>query len=92
MELNEFSLYKIYEELTNLNKNLKIISLLANTQDQIKLEKFFEKFKVDTVYHAAAYKHVPLVEENICEGIQNNVFSTLAIAKASINKKVSILF
>ena len=81
LELNEFSLYKIYEELIILNKNLKIISLLANTQDQIKLEKIFEKFKVDTVYHAAAYKHVPLVEENICEGIQNNVFSTLAVAK-----------
>ena len=91
LELKEFSLYKIYEELIILNKNLKIISLLANTQDQIKLEKNFEKFKVDTFYHAAAYKHVPLVEENICEGIQNNVFSTLAVAKASINKKVSNL-
>ena len=46
---------------------------------------------MDTIYHAAAYKHVPLVEENICEGIKNNVFSTLAITKASINKKVNNL-
>ena len=89
LELNEFALYKIYEELKDYNKSLKIISLLVNSQDQIKLETIFETFKVDTVYHTAAYKHVPLVEENICEGVKNNVFSTLAIAKASILKKVS---
>ena len=89
LELNEFSLYKIYEELLLLNQNLKIISLLANAKDQAKLEKIFETFKVDTVYHAAAYKHVPLVEENICEGVKNNVFSTLAVAQASAIKKVS---
>ena len=46
---------------------------------------------MNTVYHAAAYKHVPLVEENICEGVKNNVLSTLAIANASISKKVSNL-
>ena len=44
---------------------------------------------MDTIYHTAAYKHVPLVEENICSGVQNNVFSTLAVAKASVIKKVS---
>ena len=91
LELNEFALYKIYEELIVINKNLRIISLLVNAQDQAKLETIFETFKVDTVYHAAAYKHVPLVEENICEGVKNNVFSTLAVAKASIIKKVSNL-
>jgi len=91
LELNEFALYKIYEELKILNKNLKIVSLLVNAQDQEKLETIFETFKVDTVYHAAAYKHVTLVEENICEGIKNNVFSTLAISKASVIKKVSNL-
>ena len=91
LELNEFALYKIYEELIAINKNIKIISLLVNAQDQKKLEKIFETFKVDTIYHAAAYKHVPLVEENICEGVKNNVFSTVAVAKASIIKKVSNL-
>ena len=91
LDLNEFALYKIHDELTILNKNLKIIQLLVNTQDQEKLEMIFESFKVDTVYHAAAYKHVPLVEENICEGVKNNVFSTLAVAKASVIKKVSNL-
>tara|TARA_B100001057_G_scaffold278231_1_gene278500 strand:- start:2827 stop:4812 length:1986 start_codon:yes stop_codon:yes gene_type:complete len=91
IELNEFALYKIFEELKETNKNLKIIPLLANCQDQLKLEKIFETFKVDTIYHTAAYKHVPLVEENICEGIKNNVFSTLAVAEASIIKNVSNL-
>ena len=91
IELNEYALYKIYEELKKIDKNTKIISLLVNTQNQPKLELIFETFKVDTVYHAAAYKHVPLVEDNICEGIKNNVFSTLAIANASIKQKVSNL-
>ena len=91
LELNEFALYKVYEELIHLNNNLKIISLLVNTQDQVKLEEVFEIFEVDTVYHAAAYKHVPLVEENICEGVKNNVFSTLAVAKAAVIKQVSNL-
>ena len=88
IELNEFALYKIYEELRGYNKNIEIISLLVNVQDQLKLEKIFETFQVETVYHAAAYKHVPLVEENICEGIKNNVFGTLAITKASVIKNV----
>ena len=46
---------------------------------------------MNTIYHAAAYKHVPLVEENICEGLKNNIFSTLAVANASVIKKVSNL-
>jgi FlaA1/EpsC-like NDP-sugar epimerase len=90
-EINEFALYKIYEELSSINNRLKIIPLLVNVQDQKKIEIIFETFRVNTVYHAAAYKHVPLVEENICEGVKNNVFSTLAVANASIIKKVSNL-
>ena len=91
LELNEFDLYELYNELTELNKNLKIIPLLSNVQDQKKLEKIIETFKVNTIYHAAAYKHVPLVEANICEGVRNNVFGTLSVAKASINQKVQNL-
>ncbi len=91
IELNEFVLYKIYEELIANNKNLKIVPLLVNAQDQGKLELIIDTFKVETVYHAAAYKHVPLVESNITEGVKNNVFSTLAVVKASMNKKVSDL-
>lgn len=91
IELNEYTLYKINEELKSKNHIIKIVPLLINSQDQEKLEMIFDTFNVDTVYHAAAYKHVPLVEENICEGVRNNVFSTLAIIRASINKRVSSL-
>ena len=55
------------------------------------MRSVLQQFKVDTVYHAAAYKHVPLVEENICEGVKNNVFGTLAVAKASIVAKIDNL-
>ena len=87
-ELNEYSLYKLFEELKNLNNNIKIIPLLGNIQDQNYIEKVFSSFRVETIYHAAAYKHVPLVEANICEGIKNNVFGTLALTKAVNNSKV----
>jgi FlaA1/EpsC-like NDP-sugar epimerase len=88
LELNEFALYKIYEELKIINKNVKIIPLLVNVQDQIKVNEIFKTFKVHTVYHAAAYKHVPLVEENISESVKNNVFATLVVAKAALSQSV----
>ena len=91
IELNEFLLYKIFEELKNYKTKTKIIPMIVNAQDQLKLEKIFKTFKVDTVYNAAAYKHVPLVEENISEGVKNNVFSALAVANASVIQKVSNL-
>ena len=91
LELNEFFLYKIYEELKTYKVKKTIIPLLINAQDQAKLEKIFKIYSVDTVYNSAAYKHVPLVEENISEGVKNNIFSSLAVAKASINQKVSNL-
>jgi FlaA1/EpsC-like NDP-sugar epimerase len=88
LELNEFALYKIYEELKSVNENLKIIPLFVNAQDQFKISEIFKTFKVETVYHAAAYKHVPLVEENISESIKNNVFATLAVTKAALSHSV----
>ena len=88
LELNEFALYKIYEEIKIANKNLKIFPLLVNVQDQTKVSEIFKTFKVNTVYHAAAYKHVSLVEENISESIKNNVFGTLIVAKEALSHSV----
>jgi FlaA1/EpsC-like NDP-sugar epimerase len=89
LDLNEFALYKIREEIINKSPNLKTICLLANVQNSEKLNEVFKTFKIDTVYHTAAYKHVDLVEENICEGIKNNVYGTFQIAKIAIKYNVS---
>jgi FlaA1/EpsC-like NDP-sugar epimerase len=88
LESNEYALYKINEELKSINKNFEIIPLLINIQNSSRIEEVFKTFIVDTVYHAAAYKHVPLVEENICESIKNNVFGTLIISKIAIKYNV----
>ena len=87
LELNEFALYKFNEELTNYDKSQKIVSLLIDTQDQTKIRGNIRNIQIDTIYHAAAYKHVPLVEQNICAGVKNNVFGTLAVTNASVVKK-----
>jgi len=87
-ELNEFALYKIYEELKIINQKLKIIPLLVNVQNENKINKILKIFKVKTIYHSAAYKHVPLVETNICEGVMNNVFGTYTIASCAMEQCV----
>jgi FlaA1/EpsC-like NDP-sugar epimerase len=92
IELNEFSLYTIEQELNqlkaNLNLELDIISILGSVQKEHRLKTIFETFKVDTVYHAAAYKHVPMVEHNVVEGVRNNVFGTWYCAEAAIKAHV----
>lgn len=91
-ELNEYNLYQIDQELQQAKKFLKfdteIVSALGSVQRQNRVEKLMTAYKVETVYHAAAYKHVPLVEDNIVEGIRNNVFGTWSVAEAAINTGV----
>ena len=89
IESSEFALYKISEELKKLNQSKKIIPLLLNIQNQSKIEEVFKTFNIDTVYHAAAYKHVPLVEENICESAKNNVFGTFVLAQTALKYNIS---
>ncbi|PHM72742.1 polysaccharide biosynthesis protein [Xenorhabdus kozodoii] len=91
-ELTEYSLYSIERELQKINKekklNVDIIPILGDIKNSEKINKILNKFHINTIYHAAAYKHVPLVELNTIEGIQNNIFGTLTIAQAAINQKV----
>ena len=89
VELSEFALYKISEDLKSINKSIKIIPLLINIQNKTKIEHVFNTFNIDTVYHAAAYKHVPLVEENITESVKNNVFGTFYLAEVALKYNVS---
>jgi FlaA1/EpsC-like NDP-sugar epimerase len=92
IELNEFSLYTIEQELNQLKEKqglkLEIISILGSVQKEHRLKTIFETFKVETVYHAAAYKHVPMVEHNVVEGVRNNVFGTWYCAEAAIKAHV----
>ena len=89
IELSEFALYKISEELKNMNNSVKILPLLVNIQNKSKIEELLKIFNIDTLYHVAAYKHVPLVEENICESVKNNVFGTFVLAQAALKYNVS---
>lgn len=87
-ELNEFVLYEVEKELKQINKSLSIIPVLGSVQNQNRIESICRQFHIATIYHAAAYKHVPLVEKNSSEGIRNNIFGTLSLAKAAIASKV----
>jgi len=81
-EQSELALYNIDLEL---NKSVDLISLLGSVVNQDRVESICKKFGVQTIYHAAAYKHVPLVEFNNTEGVINNIFGTLGVANAAIN-------
>lgn len=82
-EQSEFALYKIEKELEAYNSNLEIIAVLGSVTHARRVETVLRSFEIHTVYHAAAYKHVPLVEQNPIEGLQNNVFGTWRAAEAA---------
>lgn len=91
-ELSEFGLYTIDKELNEykLTHNLivEVLPLLGSVQRVNRIETVMKSFAIQTVYHAAAYKHVPLVEHNVVEGVRNNVFGTYYTARAAINANV----
>lgn len=92
-ELSEFALYTIEKELLEEEffeklGAIEIVPLLGSVQDQKLLERTINAYQVETIYHAAAYKHVPMVEHNIIEGIRNNIFGTLALVRAAVDCKV----
>ncbi len=91
-ERSEFSLYQINQELESINVNLgikvKVVPVLGSVAHQRRVERVMRRFGIQTVYHAAAYKHVPLVENNMIEGVLNNVFGTWRTADAARNMGV----
>ncbi|UIZ99538.1 nucleoside-diphosphate sugar epimerase/dehydratase [Acinetobacter johnsonii] len=86
-ELTEFALYSIDKEL-RLKSQVEIIPILGTVLDEAKLERVIEQYSVQTVYHAAAYKHVPLVECNPIAGLKNNSIGTAFSVNAAIKKGV----
>jgi FlaA1/EpsC-like NDP-sugar epimerase len=85
VEQSEFGLYTIHQELEEklIDMDTTLVPLLASVQDEERIKEIMAGWQPDTVYHAAAYKHVPLVEHNPVEGIKNNVFGTLRVAQAA---------
>ncbi|WP_200999924.1 polysaccharide biosynthesis protein [Pseudomonas cichorii] len=93
LDHGEFNLYSILSELEQRvareSLRVKLLPILASVRNPPKLLDIMKTWKVDTVYHAAAYKHVPMVEHNIAEGVANNVMGTLHTAQAALQAGVS---
>ncbi|MHA7879528.1 MAG: polysaccharide biosynthesis protein [Saccharospirillum sp.] len=86
-EQSEFGLYQIEKELRH-NEHVRfhgvqVVPILGSVCNAHRIKEVFQRYKVNTVYHAAAYKHVPLVEHNVFEGIRNNVFGTQVVAETA---------
>ncbi|AMW16041.1 polysaccharide biosynthesis protein [Glaesserella parasuis] len=93
-EISEYGLYAIERELNDIVKtqqlgHIEIIPLLGSVQNFKRLVEIMRVYQVDTVYHAAAYKHVPMVEYNVVEGVRNNIFGTYYTAQAAIEAQVN---
>tara|TARA_Y100000589_G_scaffold330271_1_gene379408 strand:- start:13764 stop:15668 length:1905 start_codon:yes stop_codon:yes gene_type:complete len=88
-ERSEFNLYKLEKEIKNLGTNIHLITILGCVTDAVLLENVLRKFKVDIIFHAAAYKHVPLVEINPISGLLNNLISTKTVCELSAKLGVS---
>jgi FlaA1/EpsC-like NDP-sugar epimerase len=91
IEQSEFALYSIHQELEGKlgGREIALVPLLGSVKDQERMREIMATWHPDTVYHAAAYKHVPLVEHNPAEGIKNNVFGTLRAAQAAAENGVA---
>jgi FlaA1/EpsC-like NDP-sugar epimerase len=87
-EQNEFSLYTIDQELIQKNLKIDIAPILGSVLDSKQVERVCKTFSVQTIYHAAAYKHVPMIELNNFSGIENNIFGTLSCAEAAVLSNV----
>jgi FlaA1/EpsC-like NDP-sugar epimerase len=95
LDISEYGLYeieaKISKKIKELGLNVDLVAIIANVCDEQNLTKILKKNKTQTVFHAAAYKHVPLLEANMYAALTNNVFGTQSVVKASISSGVSSL-
>ena len=88
LDSNEYALYSIKNELESLNLDAEIYTVLASVNNRKRMLEVFKIFKVNTIYHTAAYKHVPLVEENPFEAVFNNINGTKVCAEAAVESAV----
>lgn len=87
-DISEIALYSIERELIKENLNIRLEVVLGDVLDKSRLIEIIKEYDVDTIFHAAAYKHVPLVEKNIIAGVNTNIFGTLSCVEAAIDQKV----
>lgn len=90
-DCSEYGLYNIRQELLWLAPDVECVTLLGTVTDKNRLQRLLNSYRVDAVYHAAAYKHVPMVEHNMLEGVRNNVLGTLALVQACVEAEVDTL-
>ena len=89
LEISEYALYSIHSELSILsNAEIEVIPLIGSVQDAQRMEEILSIWKPATIYHAAAYKHVPIVEQNLIEGLKNNLLGTFSLAKLANKYKI----
>jgi len=92
-EISEYNLYKVEKELNcyieENNLSFSVITLLGSVTNRNRIAQIIKHFSIDTIYHAAAYKHVPLVEHNIIEGVNNNIIGTQIIAEEAAAAGIS---
>ncbi len=88
LDHSEFALYSIDHELQSAAQGSRIVACLGSVLDEALVRQVMAENKVQTVYHAAAYKHVPIVEHNMQQGLRNNVFGTLHVARAAADQGV----
>lgn len=94
LELSEFALYTVHQDLLQLLADQKLhpvelLPLLASVRDEDRMREIMRTWQPHTIYHAAAYKHVPMVEHNPVEGVKNNVLGTWITAKIAAEQGVS---
>jgi FlaA1/EpsC-like NDP-sugar epimerase len=82
-ETSEYALYKVHRELECANGSFEAVPLLGSVCDEARVEEIIGAWRPDIIYHAAAYKHVPLVEHNPAEGVTTNIFGTFTLARAA---------
>ena len=87
-ENSEFSLYSIHQELISFEGRSEIIPKLATVTNYQQINQVISEFNIETIFHAAAYKHVPMVEMNISEGVYNNVIGTYNVAISAVENNV----
>ncbi len=90
-EINEYALFNLYNELSSYSIDSNIVPILGSTLNTTHLKSTIKKFNISTIYHTAAYKHVPIFEYNVIQGVYNNIFSTFNCINASIEENVETL-